>query len=210
MLLIYAYVCFLFRFYIGFHVPQSYEPDFDSTIDDDWRVQFWNQALPAVMAAIEEDGVPLFAMLAWALLDNYEFNTFKYRWGHIAVDCEFFKKKRKKKKKEKITLPFITIDFDKDGNVDTGLGSLTRRVKKSAGVLSDFFARHAENPFMKSVAATSSASTPLTSSTSAVSQVVSTRSDPTNKIDSTKSDASNVGVLFAYLTVLLVSALLTL
>ncbi|KAI8607143.1 glycoside hydrolase superfamily [Chytriomyces sp. MP71] len=74
---------------LGYHVPRHVESTFEQAVKDDLRVQYWQEIVPNVLALVTEDRVPLTAVLAWSLIDNYEFETYEFRWGHIAVDCEF-------------------------------------------------------------------------------------------------------------------------
>ncbi|KAI8843818.1 glycoside hydrolase superfamily [Chytriomyces cf. hyalinus JEL632] len=72
---------------LGYHVPRSVEETFEQAVNDDLRVKYWEMNAPNVIALITEDNVPLTAVLAWCLIDNYEFESYEFRWGHIAVDC---------------------------------------------------------------------------------------------------------------------------
>ncbi|KAJ3272021.1 hypothetical protein HK104_004587, partial [Borealophlyctis nickersoniae] len=54
--------------------------------NDAYRLKFWQEHLTNLTAAIEEDKVPVKAVLGWALLDNFEWESFWYRFGSIAVD----------------------------------------------------------------------------------------------------------------------------
>ncbi|KAJ3378152.1 hypothetical protein HDU84_007897 [Entophlyctis sp. JEL0112] len=110
---------------LGYHVPRTVESTFDEAVNDDYRVQFWELNGPQLLSLINEDNVPLTAVLAWSLIDNYEFETYEFRWGHIAVDY-----------------------WDPaTGKVNTDKGSLKRGVKKSAYYMKEFFANYTVSPF---------------------------------------------------------------
>ncbi|KAJ3279441.1 hypothetical protein HDU76_009506 [Blyttiomyces sp. JEL0837] len=55
-------------------------------IDDPLRLKFWQDHVENVVLAITVDKVPIKALLAWALLDNFEWLTYDPRFGCIAVD----------------------------------------------------------------------------------------------------------------------------
>jgi hypothetical protein len=70
--------------------------------------------------AINVDKTPIKAFLAWSLLDNFEWLTYKQRFG--------------------------LIHFER-GNDASRNNSLTRTVKKSFGFLRDHFKTNAQTPF---------------------------------------------------------------
>ncbi|KAJ3409004.1 hypothetical protein HDU80_003660 [Chytriomyces hyalinus] len=110
---------------LGYHVPRSVEATFEQAVNDDLRVKYWEMNAPNVIALITEDNVPLTAVLAWCLIDNYEFESYEFRWGHIAVDY-----------------------WDPaTGKVNNDKGSLKRAIKKSAIYMRDFFGNHTVSPF---------------------------------------------------------------
>ncbi|KAJ3050951.1 hypothetical protein HK097_008075 [Rhizophlyctis rosea] len=55
-------------------------------VNDGWRHKFWEEHLTNLTAAVEEDKMPVKAFLAWALMDNFEWISYWYRFGCIAVD----------------------------------------------------------------------------------------------------------------------------
>ncbi|KAJ3062703.1 hypothetical protein HDU98_001435 [Podochytrium sp. JEL0797] len=111
---------------LGYHVPRTLEQSFEAAVKDTLRVQFWQLAGPELLAVINEDKVPLKAVLAWSLIDNYEFYTYEFRWGHIAVDY---------------------WDPSGNGKVNLDTGSLKRQVKDSAKFMSQYFTANTKNPF---------------------------------------------------------------
>ncbi|KAJ3246326.1 hypothetical protein HDU78_007410 [Chytriomyces hyalinus] len=124
---------------LGYHVPRSQETTYAQSIQDDLRVEYWRLNAPNLISLIKEDKVPVIAMLAWSLIDNYEFNSYEFRWGHIAVDY-----------------------FDPvTGKVNTDKGSLKRTIKSSAFYMRDFFGNNTVSPFgtkqVKSSSTTTSA-----------------------------------------------------
>ncbi|KAJ3025163.1 UNVERIFIED_CONTAM: hypothetical protein HDU68_007411 [Siphonaria sp. JEL0065] len=110
---------------LGYHVPREFESTFEQAVQDDLRVQFWELNGPQILALATEDKVPITAVLAWSLIDNYEFETYEFRWGHIAVDY-----------------------WDPaTGKVNTYKGSLKRQPKKSLHFMSEFFLNNTVSPF---------------------------------------------------------------
>ncbi|KAJ3013920.1 UNVERIFIED_CONTAM: hypothetical protein HDU68_000499 [Siphonaria sp. JEL0065] len=112
---------------LGYHVPRAQESTFEQSIEDDLRVQFWQLNGPQILALVNEDKVPVSAVLAWSLIDNYEFETYEFRWGHIAVDYW-----------DPVT-----------GKVNTDKGSLKRQPKKSIFYMQEFFTNHTVSPFSR-------------------------------------------------------------
>ncbi|KAI9348245.1 glycoside hydrolase superfamily [Zopfochytrium polystomum] len=49
------------------------------------RLQFWTDHVAAVTQTVT-DGVPVRLLLAWSLIDNFEWNTFAVRFGCVAVN----------------------------------------------------------------------------------------------------------------------------
>ncbi|KAJ3012043.1 UNVERIFIED_CONTAM: hypothetical protein HDU68_001403 [Siphonaria sp. JEL0065] len=113
---------------LGYHVPREFESTFEQAVQDDLRVQFWQLNGPEILALVNEDKVPVSAVLAWSLIDNYEFETYEFRWGHIAVDYW-----------DPVT-----------GKVNTDKGSLKRQPKKSLFYMRDFFTNNTVSPFSRS------------------------------------------------------------
>ncbi|KAI9330827.1 glycoside hydrolase superfamily [Obelidium mucronatum] len=110
---------------LGYHVPRAVESTFEQSVQDDLRVQFWQVNGPEILALATEDKVPITAVLAWSLIDNYEFETYEFRWGHVAVDY-----------------------WDPaTGKVNTDKGSLRREPKKSLYYMSEFFGNNTVSPF---------------------------------------------------------------
>ncbi|ORY53846.1 glycoside hydrolase [Rhizoclosmatium globosum] len=133
---------------IGFHVPNSMENNIQDVIKDTYRVQWWQEAAPLVLEAITVDKVPLLAMLAWSLLDNYEFNTYSLRWGHVAVDCKFLTRTVKDSAKylkdffanATLISPFVrtaapsaTASATGSGPTNTGSAAATATTAKNSG-----------------------------------------------------------------------------
>ncbi|KAI9336778.1 glycoside hydrolase superfamily [Obelidium mucronatum] len=110
---------------LGYHVPRTLESTFAQAVQDDLRVQFWQLNGPQIIALATEDKVPVSAVLAWSLIDNYEFSTYELRWGHIAVDYW-----------DPVT-----------GKVNTDKGSLRREPKRSIYFMSEFFTNNTVSPF---------------------------------------------------------------
>ncbi|KAJ3065775.1 hypothetical protein HDU98_010850, partial [Podochytrium sp. JEL0797] len=110
---------------IGYHVPRFNESTFEQAVNDDLRVQFWQLVIPELVNLVQEDKVPLSAVLAWSLLDNYEWQTYEFRWGHIAVDYW-----------DPLT-----------GKVNTDKGSLKRQPKNSLKFMSGWFSTNTVSPF---------------------------------------------------------------
>ncbi|KAJ3044746.1 hypothetical protein HDV00_001150 [Rhizophlyctis rosea] len=54
--------------------------------NDAYRRKFWEEHVTNLTAAVEVDKVPVKAFLAWALMDNFEWISYWYRFGCIAVD----------------------------------------------------------------------------------------------------------------------------
>ncbi|KAI9334764.1 glycoside hydrolase superfamily [Obelidium mucronatum] len=123
---------------LGYHVPRALETNFAQAVNDTLRVDFWKLNAPQVIASVVEDGVPLTAVLAWSLIDNYEFYTYEFRWGHIAVDY---------------------WDPSGNGKVNLDTGSLKRQVKNSALWMSDYFKKNTKSPFNNVVATGTGTST---------------------------------------------------
>ncbi|KAJ3004119.1 UNVERIFIED_CONTAM: hypothetical protein HDU68_005295, partial [Siphonaria sp. JEL0065] len=123
---------------LGYHVPRTLETTFEQAVNDTLRVDFWKLNAPQIIATVVEDKVPLTAVLAWSLIDNYEFYTYEFRWGHIAVDY---------------------WDPSGNGKVNLDTGSLKRQVKNSALWMSDFFGKNTKSPFDNVVATGNPATT---------------------------------------------------
>ncbi|ORY37090.1 glycoside hydrolase [Rhizoclosmatium globosum] len=113
---------------LGYHVPRSLETSFTQAVNDDLRTQFWTLAGPQLLAAINEDKTPLTAVLAWSLLDNYEFYTYEFRWGHVAVDY---------------------WDPNDKTKVNLDTGSLKREAKGSLKWMSKYFGANTVSPYSR-------------------------------------------------------------
>ncbi|KAI8620457.1 glycoside hydrolase superfamily [Chytriomyces sp. MP71] len=150
---------------MGYHVPRQQESTFAQAVQDDLRVQYWQLNGPQVLSLIKDHGVPLTAMLAWSLIDNYEFETYEFRWGHIAVDY-----------------------WDPaTGLVNTDKGSLKRQIKQSALFMKEFFGNNTVSPFNSRRNATTTVST----TTAAMLTSSSVPSEPATASGGTQAVATN-------------------
>ncbi|KAJ3410699.1 hypothetical protein HDV05_003471 [Chytridiales sp. JEL 0842] len=76
---------------IGYTAPDEKDWTRDMVINDpppSYRTRYWNETITAVMQAAEIDRVPVKGMLAWALLDNFEFVQYDDKFGCIGVDFQ--------------------------------------------------------------------------------------------------------------------------
>ncbi|KAJ3104790.1 hypothetical protein HDU97_008858 [Phlyctochytrium planicorne] len=72
---------------IGYPVPE--EASFTTqaqVVEDEMRRRFWEMTVSNVTAAVVEDNIPVKGLLAWALLDNFEWVDYVPRFGAVAVD----------------------------------------------------------------------------------------------------------------------------
>jgi beta-glucosidase len=72
---------------LGVAVPNEAQLSIDLIIKDQFRIDFFNTHLQAIMDACLLDGVPVKTVLVWSLLDNWEWQFgYTSRFGVIAVD----------------------------------------------------------------------------------------------------------------------------
>ncbi|KAJ3137632.1 hypothetical protein HK100_000544 [Physocladia obscura] len=158
---------------MGYHVPREVENTFEEAVNDTLRVEYWQLNGPQILALIQEDKVPVTAVLAWSLIDNYEFETYEFRWGHIAVDY-----------------------WDPaTGLMNTDKGSLKREVKLSALYMSEFFGNYTTSPFNNTIQKNSTASTTLTASGTIGSNSVTSTSVKSRATGSSILRAASLGLL---------------
>ena len=70
----------------------------EQIVQDDFRVQYFNDYINIMAKAVEEDGVNVRAYLAWSLLDNFEWaEGYETRFGVTYVDYEHDQKRHPKK-----------------------------------------------------------------------------------------------------------------
>ncbi|KAI9207356.1 glycoside hydrolase superfamily [Polychytrium aggregatum] len=70
---------------IGYASPNEGEMTLQQIMNDPYRLQFWQSHFTYIINSIN-DGTPIKAVLAWALLDNFEWGSYDQRFGCIAVD----------------------------------------------------------------------------------------------------------------------------
>jgi beta-glucosidase len=58
----------------------------DQVVDDKFRLGFFQGITNALNDAIIKDNTPITMFLAWALIDNFEWNTYDQRFGVVYVD----------------------------------------------------------------------------------------------------------------------------
>ncbi|KAJ3079453.1 hypothetical protein HK102_003775 [Quaeritorhiza haematococci] len=59
------------------------------TLEDTFRVQFYQEYLNEMMKAINEDGVKVSGYFAWSLMDNFEWaDGYQMRFGTVSVDFD--------------------------------------------------------------------------------------------------------------------------
>jgi beta-glucosidase/6-phospho-beta-glucosidase/beta-galactosidase len=62
------------------------ETNIDTIIQDDFRTNFFRGITSSLRDAVTIDRTPIKAFLAWALIDNFEWNTYDQRFGVVYVD----------------------------------------------------------------------------------------------------------------------------
>lgn len=70
----------------GTSVPNELNLKLDEIIDDTFRQDFFSQIVSNLTEAVLVDKTPIKAFLAWALLDNFEWNTYDQVFGMIGID----------------------------------------------------------------------------------------------------------------------------
>jgi beta-glucosidase len=70
----------------GVSVPNEQNMTPEETLNDPFRLDFWQSHLKSLQDAILVDKVPVKMFLAWSLFDNFEWKTYDQRFGAISID----------------------------------------------------------------------------------------------------------------------------
>ncbi|KAJ3111036.1 hypothetical protein HDU96_006039 [Phlyctochytrium bullatum] len=109
----------------------------DEAVANPERTRFWKEHLEELRKAVVEDGVPVKAMLCWAIMDNFEWIQYESKFGQIHVDFSSPNRTRTIK-----NATYFIRDFFKDAKspfpprAPVALSSTTTALAPTSGAIS--------------------------------------------------------------------------